>query len=56
MPIDPDDLSAAHETAKRAAKFITGDDVAGFAKVLVFIVLPFVLLITFIGAVVYGVF
>lgn len=56
MPLDPDDLSAAHETAKRIAGLITPADFVGFAKISIFIVLPFVVLVTLVGAVVWNVF
>lgn len=53
MPISPED---GHELARGLRKLITGADVAGFAKVLVFVVLPFVLCVLLIAAVVYQVF
>lgn len=56
MPLDPDDFSAAHETAKRVAKLITPEDFAGFCKVAIFIVLPIIVLLTLAGAIVWNVF
>jgi len=48
MPINPED---GHELARGLGKLITGADVAGFAKVVVFVLLPAALVVLVIAAI-----